>query len=135
VYGFNQLRAGAIVDESTPLETDLEHRDDYAWLKLWQERLVSEFREGGQAEVVIVRPGGIYGPERQFQHRLGRRLGERGLLLIGGGRLMPLIYVRNAASLLSECAVNPRAAGCVFNAVDPDPPRQIAYLRRWCSAQ
>jgi nucleoside-diphosphate-sugar epimerase len=135
VYGFNQLRSRAVVDETTPLERQLDRRDDYAWLKSWQERLVSERLAEGPAEVTIVRPGAIYGPERPFQHRLGRRLGGRGLLLMGGASVMPLVYVDNVASLLAECAGNPLAAWQVFNAVDPDPPRQLTYLRRWLRAQ
>jgi UDP-glucose 4-epimerase len=135
VYGFNQVRSHALVDESTPLEPDLERRDDYAWLKRWQERLVWRWAERTGREVVVVRPGAIYGRERQFQHRLGRRVGEHGLLLIGGRSVMPLAYVGNVASLLVECAVNPQAPGDVFNAVDPEPLRQLGYLRHWRRAQ
>jgi UDP-glucose 4-epimerase len=39
--------------------------------------------------------------------------------------------VENTASLLAECAENPRAAGETFNAVDPRPLRQWEYARRW----
>jgi nucleoside-diphosphate-sugar epimerase len=129
VYGFNQVSAGAVIDETTPLEPLIGRRDDYAWTKLWQERVVRDASANGRAEAVIVRPGAIYGPERRFQQRLGRRIGKRTLLLIGGLNRMPLNYVENTASLLAECAVNPRAAGEVFNAIDPYPPRQATYLR------
>jgi 2-alkyl-3-oxoalkanoate reductase len=133
VYAFNQLPAGATIDESTPLEPHLDRRDDYAWVKSLQERLVGELRD--EMEVVVVRPGTVYGYERQFQHRLGRRLGEGGVLLVGGRNLMPLSYVENTAAMLAECTVNPRAAGETFNAVDPQPPSQYRYLRHWRRAQ
>jgi nucleoside-diphosphate-sugar epimerase len=135
VYGFNQLRPGAVVDESTPLEPDLARRDDYAWTKAWQERLVGELRDGSPVEVVIVRPGAIYGAERTFQQRLGRRLGERAILLIGGRNRLPLSYVANTASLLVRCVDHPRAAGETFNTIDPDPPRQWRYLARLLRAE
>ena len=135
VYAFNQVSAGGVIDESTPLEPHLDRRDDYAWVKSVQERLVGELRGEGAVEVVVVRPGAVYGQERQFQHRLGRRLGAGAVLLIGGRNLMPLSYVENTAALLAECTVNPRAAGETFNAVDPEPPRQYSYLRRWRRAQ
>jgi nucleoside-diphosphate-sugar epimerase len=48
---------------------------------------------------------------------------------------MPLVQVDNLASLLVTCAEHPRAAGLELNAVDPDPPRQWAYLRRWVQSQ
>jgi nucleoside-diphosphate-sugar epimerase len=135
VYAFNQVPAGGVIDESTPPEPHLDRRDDYAWVKSVQEQLVGELRDQGAVEVVVVRPGAVYGHERQFQHRLGRRLGAGGVLLIGGRNPMPLNYVENTAALLGECTVNPRAAGQTFNAIDPQPPRQYQYLRRWRHAQ
>lgn len=135
VYGFNQVARGGTIDDFTPLEPHLGRRDDYAWVKSLQERLVGELRSAGDVEVVVVRPGAVYGRERQFQHRLGRPLGDGGVLLIGGLNLIPCNYVENTASLLAECVVNPRAEGETFNAIDPDPPRQCGYLRRWRRAQ
>lgn len=131
VYAFNQLPRSAVLDEQAPLEPCLGRRDDYAWTKAWQERVVTRLAREAGIETTIVRPGAIYGPERQYQQRLGRRLGARGLLLIGGRNRMPLSYVENTASLLAECTVNPAAAGETFNAIDPDPPRQWSYLARW----
>jgi nucleoside-diphosphate-sugar epimerase len=130
VYGLNQVPRGAVVDEDTPLEPHPERRDDYAWTKWLQERLVRDFRDAGTAEVAIVRPGVIYGRERRFQHQLGREVGS-GLLLYGGLVRMRLTYVENTASLLAECVENPLAAGETFNAVDPRPLRQWEYAREW----
>jgi nucleoside-diphosphate-sugar epimerase len=130
VYGLNQVPRGAVLDEDTPLEPHPERRDYYAWTKWLQERLVVEFRDEGTAEVVVVRPGVIYGRERRFQHQLGRELGA-GVLLYGGLVRMRLNYVENTASLLAECVENPRAAGETFNAVDPQPLRQWEYARAW----
>ena len=135
VYGFNQLPHRARVDEETPLDTELGRRDDYAWTKAWQERVVERFAAARDAEVVLVRPGSVYGPERRFQHRLGRLVGGRILLLVGGLTPMPLSYVENTASLLATCVEHPRATGQVFNAVDPEPPRQWRYLRHLRRAQ
>ena len=134
VYGLNQVRAHSMVDESTPLEPDPWLRDDYAWTKWLQERLVREMRDEGGVEVAIVRPGVIYGPGRAFQHQLGRELGASTLLLYGGLVTMRLNYVENTASLLAECGDNSHAAGEVFNAVDPRPLRQFQYARRWRDA-
>lgn len=132
VYGANQVPAGATIDESTPLEPEPGRRDDYAWTKRLQEELVRvRLHELAGVELCIVRPGAIYGPQRRFQYRLGRPLGEHAVLLLGGGVPMPLSYVENTASLIAECGHNPAAAGEVFNAVDPEPVTQRQYLRAW----
>lgn len=132
VYGANQLARGATLDESTPLEPQPGKRDDYAWTKLLQERLVrARLGRMKGVELVVVRPGAIYARERRFQYRLGRPLGEHAVLMLGGGIPMPLNYVENTASLLAECGHNPAAACETFNAVDPSPPTQRAYLRAW----
>ncbi len=135
VYGLNQLPDGALVDETVPLEREPGRRDDYAWTKLLQERVVRELASVEGTELVIVRPGAVYGLERQFQHRIGRQIGSRAVLLIGGRNLMPLTYVENTASLLAECGHHPAASGEIFNAVDPWPTTQWQYLRRWLSAR
>lgn len=135
VYGFNQVRPRSVIDESTPLEPDPGRRDDYAWTKLLQERVVRRLDGRPGVDLTIVRPGAIYGRGREFQWRLGRPLGERAVLLLGGGNRMPLNYVANTASLLVECAHNPAAAGQVFNAVDPEPVTQRDYLRAWRRAE
>jgi nucleoside-diphosphate-sugar epimerase len=135
VYAFARVPRGATIDERTPLEPELGRRDDYAWTKGWQERLVRELEATAPCEVTIVRPGAVHGPGRTFQARLGRRIGTRVVLLLGGAGRMPLVQVDNLASLLATCAEHPRAGGIVLNAIDPDPPRQWAYLRRWLRAE
>lgn len=134
VYGLNQMRAGARVDEDTPVEPQPGRRDVYAWGKTLQERVVRRAMEEG-LEAVIVRPGAVYGPGKAFQYRVGRMLGARILLVFGGGNRMPLTFVGNTASLLVTCAEHPAAPGRVFNAVDPGAVRQIDYARRYAAAQ
>jgi nucleoside-diphosphate-sugar epimerase len=133
VYAFNQLPPGAVVDESTPIEPEPWRRDDYSWTKVLQEQVVRRL-EGGAAELVVVRPGTIYGRERRFHYRLGRPLGSEAILLLGGRNVLPLTYVENTVSLLAESGRHPAAAGETFNAVDPGAVTQLAYLRRWRAA-
>jgi nucleoside-diphosphate-sugar epimerase len=136
VYGLNQVRRGARVDEETPIEPEPGRRDVYAWGKTLQERVVRRAMEDDGLDAVIVRPGAVYGPAKAFQYRVGRMLGQRILLVFGGGNPMPLTFVGNTASLLVTCAEHPEAAGKIFNAVDPGPPvRQIEYARRYAAAQ
>lgn len=135
VYALNQLPPGAIVDETTPVEPDPGRRDDYAWTKVLQERLVRSAAATAGFELVVVRPGAVYGPGREWQHRIGRRLSDNAVLLLGGGNLIPLTYVTNTASLIALAGRHPAAPGQTFNAVDPDPPTQREYLARWRAAR
>lgn len=135
VYALNQLEPNSLVDEFTPLEPHPGRRDDYAWTKLLQERLVRRFGETAGVELVIVRPGAVYGSERAWQHRVGRQLSSRVVLMFGGHNLVPLSYVANTASLLAAAGRHPDAPGEVLNAVDPDPPTQRVYLNDWRAAQ
>lgn len=128
VYALNQQPPGALIDESTPIEPEPGRRDDYAWSKVLQERILER---AGHAEVAVVRPGAVYGPGRRFQYRLGRPLGDGAVLLLGGGNRMPLAYVENTASLIAECGHHPAADGQAFNCVDPDSMTQRRYLRHW----
>ena len=134
VYGLNQIAPGSVVDETTPVEPAPERRDDYAWTKVIQEDLVRRFGEEGPASATIVRPGPIYGREASFPSRAGRRVANV-VAVFGGSVPMPMVYVENVASLLVAAAENPAAGGEIFNAVDPDPPTQWRYVRRWAGAQ
>jgi 2-alkyl-3-oxoalkanoate reductase len=135
VYAFNQLPPGTVIDERTPLEPDAGRRDEYAWTKLMQEELVTRFAAEHGIELVIVRPGTVYGRERAWQHRVGRQVSARAVVMFDGRNRLPLTYVDNTASLLATAGRHPAAPGEVFNAVDPDPPTQKQYLAHWRSAQ
>ena len=135
VYGLNQLSPGTTVDEDTPLEPEPGRRDDYAWTKLLQERLVRDAASADGFELVVVRPGAVYGPGRDWQHRVGRLLSDNAVLMFGGGNEVPLSFVENTASLIAAAGRHPAAAGETFNAVDPDPPTQREYLARWRAAR
>lgn len=130
VYALNQLGPGAVVDESTPVEPEPWRRDDYAWTKVLQESVIRRLEEEGP-ELVVVRPGTIYGRQRRFHYRLGRPLGHGALLVLGGRNTLPLTYVENTASLLAEAGRHPAAPGGVFNAVDPGEVTQLGYVMRW----
>ena len=47
VYGLNLLPPGSVVDESTPVEPEPWRRDDYAWTKVLQERVIRRLEGEG----------------------------------------------------------------------------------------
>ncbi len=128
VYGASELKTGAVLDESCPIEPHPTKRDTYAWCKFHQERWVKS--KITDARLVIVRPGVIYGDgEGLLSTRVGLQLPGFPLFLrIGGGAKLPLVHVANCADLIALAALRSDAASEVFNAVDDDCPTQREYL-------
>jgi len=131
VYGTNALPAGAVVDESTPLETHPERRDGYAYAKLRQEELVHEYEQRHGLRVSTVRPGVVYGPGGgAISPRVGLDL--FGLFLhLGRGTILPLSYVDNCADVIAVVGASEASVGQAYNAVDDELPTSIEFLREY----
>jgi len=126
--GVAELPRGAMVDENTPLERHPERRDVYSHSKLRQEQLFWEYSAKYGFELVVLRPGVIYGPGGgHFSNRVGLRLFGR-FLHLGGNNLLPLTYVDNCAEAIVVAALTPGAAGQVYNVVDDDLVTSKQYL-------
>lgn len=131
VYGVTSLRRGARVDENTPLETHPELRDIYSYSKLKQEQLFWEFQQKDGFQLVVLRPGVIYGPGGgAFSTRVGLQVGPL-FFHLGGSNLLPLSYVANCAEAIVVAAGHPQAAGQVYNVHDDDIPTASRYLSQY----
>jgi nucleoside-diphosphate-sugar epimerase len=130
VYGADKLRRRGMVDENAPLEAHPEWRDPYAYAKLRQERLFHEYQQRYGFELIVMRPGVIYGPGGgEFSARVGIQL--PGIFLHCGNRnLLPLTYVENCADAIAIAAEAPQpSANEIYNVVDDDLPTSKSYLR------
>jgi nucleoside-diphosphate-sugar epimerase/peptidoglycan/xylan/chitin deacetylase (PgdA/CDA1 family) len=131
VYGVAGLDRGAKVNEQTVLEPHPEWRDHYSYSKLRQEQLFWEYQRRNGFELVVLRPGVIYGPDGgHFSNRVGLTIGKW-QLHFGGGNLLPLSYVDNCAEALVVAGTHPSAAGQVYNVLDDDLPTCREYLRAY----
>jgi nucleoside-diphosphate-sugar epimerase/peptidoglycan/xylan/chitin deacetylase (PgdA/CDA1 family) len=131
VYGVADLGRGATVNEQTVLEPHPEWRDHYSYSKLRQEQLFWEYQQRCGFELVVLRPGVIYGPGGgHFSTRVGLTIGKW-LVHFGGGNLLPLSYVDNCAEALVVAGTHPSAAGQVYNVHDDDLPTCREYLRAY----
>jgi nucleoside-diphosphate-sugar epimerase len=131
VYDFSRIPEGGTVREDAPLETDLERRNEYARAKGLAEAVAREYLHHTALEVCIVRPGVVYGPGGKAP-MLNTKVSVRGklFLLIGGGRRqLPLVYVQNLAQVLLLLLERPLAPGRIFNIVDPSPPSERDYFK------
>jgi nucleoside-diphosphate-sugar epimerase len=131
VYGVAALRRGALVNEETPLEQHPELRDTYSHSKLRQEQLFQDYRQSDGFEVVVLRPGVIYGPGGgAFSSRVGLQIGPV-FFHLGGSNLLPLTYVENCAEAIVIAGTHPDSAGQVYNVHDNDLPTASGYLREY----
>lgn len=131
VYGVAGLAPGTLVDESTPLESDRSKTDNYALAKLRQEELVRAACDRLGIELVVVRPGVVYGPGGGA---ISRRVGiKQGSLLVafGGNNLLPLAYIDNCADAIALVGERPESGGETYNIVDDDLVTAREFARRY----
>jgi nucleoside-diphosphate-sugar epimerase len=127
--GVAPLGRGAMVDESTPMEPHPELRDVYSFTKHRQEKLFWEYGAQHHLDIVVLRPGVIYGPGTgHFSSRVGLSMFGR-FIHLGGNNLLPLTYVDNCAEAIVIAALAPAASGQVYNVVDDDLMTSAQYLR------
>ena len=127
-----QQRTGR-VEYLSSLEKHPERRDPYSFAKLKQEMLFREYQQKFGFELVVLRPGVIYGPgNKSLSTRIGLTL--PGLFLhVGGSNLLPLSYVENAADAIVIAGTRSEAAPTI-NIVDDDPVTCRYYLRGYRTA-
>lgn len=131
VYGVASLGRGAAIDEKTPLETHPELRDPYSHSKLRQEQLAWDFQRRAGFELVVLRPGVIYGPGGgHFSTRVGLQIGPL-FFHLGGRNLLPLSFVENCAEAIVVAGTHPDSAGQAYNVHDDDLPSASYYLRQY----
>jgi nucleoside-diphosphate-sugar epimerase len=131
VYGVASLERGAQVDESTPIELHPELRDTYSYSKLKQEQLFWEYQQKHGFQLVVLRPGVIYGPGGgAFSNRVGLQVGPV-FFHLGGRNLLPLSYVDNCAEAIAVAAGHDHSAGQVYNVHDDNLPTASRYLSEY----
>jgi 2-alkyl-3-oxoalkanoate reductase len=123
------------LDETTPIETGeaLYERDGYAVAKAWQERVVRERLAAIGRDLVVIRPGFIWGPGRIDNAGIGQVVGSA-YLAFGPRRRLPLTYVENCAEAFALAADAAPAAGRTLNLVDGDEVRVGEYASAVVSA-
>lgn len=126
VYDAFAVEIGGVLDEATPLEQVPEKRDAYCRAKLAQERLMA----GRTPEAVILRPGAVVGPGREWTSHLGVRLG-RVLITTGLDGQVPLVSVETCADAFVQAVhMKPGTTQNVLDRDLPDRRRHIEDMRR-----
>jgi nucleoside-diphosphate-sugar epimerase len=132
VYSNLNLKRGALLDESCPLEDSFQERyNPYGFGKLKQEQLVIDYGDKRGLRYVILRPGTVFGPgRRSLSGRVG--LDTFGFFLhMGGSNVLPLTFVDNCAEAIVLAGLKPGVDDEVFNIVDDDPLTSRQFLRAY----
>jgi len=120
------------LDEECPVEGRPELRGDaYCFAKQWQDKIVAEYGRGKGLPYVIVRPGSVYGPEKEaIPARVG--IDTFGIFFhLGGSNSIPLTYVENCAEAIALAGLRKGIEGEVFNVVDDELPSSSDFLRSY----
>jgi nucleoside-diphosphate-sugar epimerase len=128
VYGLGQHRG---TDEAAPLRYS---NDTYIDSKIDAERMVRVLVDRGGPEVVILRPGFVYGPgDRLFLPKLLDALARRQFVYVGdGSKLLNLSYVDDVAAAMLLAASVPAAAGQAYNLTDGTETSLRAFVELLC---
>lgn len=130
VYTNREKPKWRLLDETCPVETHPESRAEaYCYGKVKQDELVIEYGRKHAVPYVIVRPGSVYGPGKDFiPGRVG--IDSFGIYLhLGGSNPIPFTYVDNCADAIVLAGLKAGVDSEVFNIVDDDLPSSRRYLR------
>jgi 2-alkyl-3-oxoalkanoate reductase len=131
VYATSSLSTARPIDESTALDPNPEKRGVYFHAKIWQERLFREQAERGRIDLVVLRPGILYGhgnPNRGVPSRLGILVGSL-LFVFSGRQLLPVSHVTNCAAAVVLAGRSLEASSHTYNVLDDELPTAKEYLR------
>jgi nucleoside-diphosphate-sugar epimerase len=130
VYDSSRLAAGAVFDESVPLEFPGVAKGPYGYAKAAQERVARSLAAQYGIELTVARPGVIFGPEDlSVSTRVGIAVAGM-FVFLGGGAPLPLTWVENCADAIVLLALE-APAGTTVNVVDDDLPSCRAFMRRY----
>jgi 2-alkyl-3-oxoalkanoate reductase len=131
VYDYASLGFRKALTEETPVDPAPDKRDAYTITKIAQERLVTETCEAAGTHLVIIRPGAIIGPGKDWGFGRVARVGRFDLIFSPGARF-PLTYVSNCADAIVRALDASVPSGSVYNIVDDELPtyRQFHRLGR-----
>jgi 2-alkyl-3-oxoalkanoate reductase len=128
VYDFASTPRGGLISPTTQLEPHPERRDAYTVAKLAQERLVRSRCALAGTPLVVLRPGLIFGPGKDWDWGRAARIGSCDVVLAPRAR-MPLTYVDNCADAFVAALEAPDAGGATLDVVDDDLPTHAGYRR------
>ncbi len=132
VYNATRYPLNGFVDEDFSYEDLPEKRGNYSHAKLKAEKIVREYMKQDKMSISILRPGLVYGPGgRIFSPDVGYKIGKKMLIVLGGRKRLPLVYIDNLVDALVLAGELKERARGVFNVVDDDYPTQREFIKTY----
>lgn len=128
VYDYASIGFKGTLTEATPIDPVPEKRDAYTITKIVQERLVREACDVTGTHLVVIRPGAIVGPGRDWGYGRVTKMGGLDLIFSPGARF-PFTHVSNCADAIVKALDAQVPPGSVYNIVDDDLPTYGQFHR------
>jgi 2-alkyl-3-oxoalkanoate reductase len=124
------------LDEQSPVATPpgLYGRDKYAIAKTWQERVTRRCAQKHDWDLIVLRPGFIWGRGHADLAAFGQQIGPV-QIVIGPMSRIPMTHVENCADFFALAAGDPRAGGQTFNVVDGKGERVWTFLGEYLAGE
>ncbi|MGR3501873.1 NAD-dependent epimerase/dehydratase family protein [Pseudaestuariivita sp.] len=118
---------GALIDETSEVETRTAGRDAYARAKLVQEQHVRATARDIGLPVWIMRPGAVFGPDRLWNAHIGPTFGPTLVRMETRGQV-PLSYIDHCAQALVLAAGQAPEGIQTVHVLDDDLPTRARFL-------
>ena len=128
VYDFGAPGMASMLDEHTPLESRPLRRDAYTQTKLIQEAMVRAHCSAKGIPLVVIRPGAIYGPGKDWEFGRALRVGPFDLIFAPLAR-MRLVHVDDCAQAVVAALSLPIDGELIVNIVGSALPTHWGYHR------
>jgi nucleoside-diphosphate-sugar epimerase len=113
---------GDIKDPPANEESPYGPGDHYQESKAEGERVALRYAADGRLAVVVMRPGGIYGPRDLRFLKLFKGIRNRGFVMLGSGEVMyQMIYIDDLIDGILRCGTHDSAAGNVYILTGDEP--------------
>ena len=121
VYDFDAPGWHGKLDEQTQIENKPQRRDAYTQTKLIQERMVRDYAAAHSIDLVVARPGAIYGPGKDWDCGRAMRVGPFDIIFAPFSA-MRLIHVENCADAIVAALTVQLNGPLTVNLVDAEQP-------------
>lgn len=116
VYG--QVESPTTNDDSPPLTN---HWMPYARVKAKSETFLKDVSNSSQLEIIVLRPGIVWGPRSYWSYNAARDLINNTAYLVGNGEgVCNSIYIDNLVSSIITCCRNKKNASGFYNVSDAE---------------